>query len=157
MKDMSAYSSEFAKAMLGLIEKHVDHCNRLYVSIVKIQSSNTGNDPVISMQQQKDLTNLQDFVYSMNWVQDECINKYFKQLPAFASAIKGKALILNQKLVSTTVNQASITASNEVQQINYDVLVKEVETLISNLSERELDEIIISLKCWRIYTNRVIG
>ena len=142
MKDMSAYSSEFAKAMLGLIEKHVDHCNRLYVSIVKIQSSNSGaNDPVISMQQQKDLTNLQDFVYSMNWVQDECINKYFKQLPAFASAIKGKALILNQKLVSTTVNQASITASNEVQQINYDVLVKEVETLISNLSERELDEI----------------
>jgi hypothetical protein len=114
MKDMSAYSSEFAKAMLGLIEKHVDHCNRLYVSIVKIQSANSGNDPVICMQHQKDLTNLHNFVYSMNWVQDECINKYLKQLPAFDSAIKGEALILNQKLVSTTVNQAV----NQVNQTN---------------------------------------
>jgi hypothetical protein len=151
MKDMSSYASEFAKAMLTLIEKHVDHCIKLYISIVKIQSL-TGNDQILSqqqqqqqqqqLQQQKDVFgNLQDYVYSMSWVQDDCINKYFKQLPAFSAAIKGKSLVLNQKLVSTTVNLAAIAASNEVQQINYDILIKEVDTLISNLSERELDEI----------------
>jgi hypothetical protein len=44
-------------------------------------------------------------------------------------------------LSSTTVNSAAIAASNEVKQINYDLLNKEVDTLISNLNEKELDEV----------------
>ena len=139
MKDMNAYASEFAKAMFSLIEQHVDHCNRLYISIVKIQSS-TGNDPIISMQQ-KDLTNSEDFVFSMNWVQDEGINEYFKQLPAFGLAIKGRVLNSNQKVISTTVNLASLKASNEVQEINSKVLAKEVDTLISNLIKNDVEDI----------------
>lgn len=154
MKDMNSYASEFARAMFELLGKHVDECTKLYLSLVKI-SSNTNNNEQMneaqnqtqspqqqqSQQQKEMLNNLQDYVYSMNWVQDDSINKYFKQLPSFSSAIKGRRQNIFTKMAQTTVNLAAIIANNEVQPINYDILTKEVETLISNLNERELDDV----------------
>lgn len=94
MKDISSYSNEFIKAMILLLDKHLEHIQKLFQSVVKC--GNATDDSI---------------VYSMNWVQDDSINKYFKQLPSFSDAIKGK---------STN------------GELDYSVLSKEVETLINN-------------------------
>ena len=89
---MSSYASEFTKAMHALIEKHYDYCNKIFLSIVTNSSGTSEN-----------------YVYSMFWVQDEGIKTYFKQLPAFAAAIKGKpsaaVLLAAAKSANNAINQ----------------------------------------------------
>lgn len=143
IKDMNSYASEFTRAMHSLIEKHIDYGNKLFLSIVSNDSEN--------------------YVYSMVWVQDEGIKKYFKQLPAFSSAIKNKpspAALLTMSssksskayqnytaTISTTTsnfnsqNPAVLAAQVEVEQFDIEILSKEVETLISNLNDKELEEV----------------
>jgi hypothetical protein len=79
IKDMNSYASEFSRAMHSLIEKHYDYCNKIFLSIVTNSSLNDANAA----------TSNENYVYSMVWVLDEGIKKYFKQLPAFSNAIKG--------------------------------------------------------------------
>ena len=154
IKDMNSYASEFSKAMYLLIEKHADYCNQIFLSIVSNKDSNT-NAQV-------------NYVYSMVWVSDEGIKKYFKQLPSFAYAIKNKPPPAAQMLslektgvttnylagisshATTTVattnlnsqNPAVLAATVEMAQFDFELLSKEVETLISNLDDRnELEEV----------------
>ena len=75
IRDMNSYASEFTKAMYSLIEKHHDYCNKIFLSIVTNSSSSGPSE---------------NHVYSMFWVEDDAIKTYFKQLPAFSAAIKGK-------------------------------------------------------------------
>ena len=79
IKDMNSYASEFSRAMHSLIEKHYDYCNKIFLSIVTNSSLNDANTSTIN----------ENYVYSMVWVLDDGIKKYFKQLPAFSAAIKG--------------------------------------------------------------------
>ncbi len=76
---MSPYANEFAKAMCMLIEEHIEHCSKLFFSIVKLN---------LIQQKQMDYQ-VVDYVYSMLWVIDDSINKYFKQLPSYSAAMKG--------------------------------------------------------------------
>jgi hypothetical protein len=157
IKDMNSYASEFSRAMFSLIEKHIDYCNRLFLAIV----TNSTDDAA---------QNSGSFVYSMVWVMDEGIKRYFKQLPAFSFAIKGKpspaahitmqnaakqsntnylaglSSINNIAVSSATTNFNSLNpnvlaASVELEQTNFEVLSKEVETLISNVNDKELEEV----------------
>lgn len=157
IKDMNSYASEFSKAMFSLIEKHIDYCNKLFLSIVTNSTDEAAQ-------------NSGSFVYSMVWVMDEGIKRYFKQLPAFSFAIKGKpspaahitmqnaakqsntnylaglSSINNITVSSATTNFNSLNpnvlaATVELEQTNFEVLSKEVETLISNLNDKELEEV----------------
>jgi hypothetical protein len=94
IKDMNSYASEFSRAMHSLIEKHYDYCNRLFLSIVtnSLLPAATTNDSSNNNATANNLAN-ENYVYSMVWVLDEGIKKYFKQLPAFSAAIKGLILI----------------------------------------------------------------
>ncbi len=83
MIDMSPYANEFAKAMCMLIEEHIEHCSKLFFSIVKLNL----------IQQSLDYQ-VVDYVYSMLWVIDDSINKYFKQLPSYSAAMKGEYIFL---------------------------------------------------------------
>lgn len=143
---MNSYASEFTKAMHSLIEKHSDYCNTIFLSIVTNTSDNSLN-----------------YVYSMVWVMDEGIKQYFKQLPSFSSAIKGKptaAAILaaanssnlnssnmsggsaaNSSAIANNTNTAVFNATVEIEQFNIEILSKEVDTLISNVTDKELEEI----------------
>ncbi len=75
-----------------------------------------------------------DFVYSMVWVQDDGIKAYFKQLPAFAAIIKGKPSVaarlamsrsvannLNNQLISAAVMAANV----ELEQFDIEIMSKE--------------------------------
>lgn len=152
IKDMNSYACEFTRAMYSLIEKHIEHCNKLFTSIVTMIDRET---------------NESNYVYSMVWVQDDGIKKYFKQLPAFSLAIKGKpplaALTSSNKLINknlnllTNTNATTITTATtnlnslnpgvlaaqvDIDQFELDLLSKEVDTLISNLNDNvELAEI----------------
>lgn len=149
---MSSNGAEFTRAMYKLIEKHLEYINKLFRSVVTTGQS-TGTDASDS------------YVYSMVWVQDEAIKKYFKQLPSFSLAIKGKpslsatitsarmALsrnyfltgVLNSVTTATSnlnsQNPAVLAAQVEVDQFNIELLSKEVETLLANLSDHELEDI----------------
>lgn len=134
IKDMSSYGAEFTRAMHSLIERHLDYLNKLFKSIV--MTGAPGNE---------------SYVYSMVWVQDEGIKKYFKQLPSFSLAIKGKpslsatitsarmALSRNYFLTGVINSTTTVTSSNmnsqnpavlaarvEVEQFNVEILSKEV-------------------------------
>jgi hypothetical protein len=125
IKDMNSYATEFSRAMHSLIEKHADYCNKLFLSIVTNESNG-------------------EYVYSMRWVQDAGIKQYFKQLPAFSAAIKGKlspAAQLTLAKNSKTQNPAILAANAEIEQVDLELLSKEVETLIANFDEKELEEV----------------
>ena len=103
----------------------------------------------------------------MVWVQDEGIKKYFKQLPSFSYAIKNRPspaaqmLHIDSKSAGSTTNYlagisshanvattnltsqnpAVLAATVEMAQFDYDLLSKEVETLLSNLDDKELEEV----------------
>jgi hypothetical protein len=161
IKDMNSYASEFSKAMYLLIEKHADYCNQIFLSIV----SNKDSTPSNAQQP--------NYVYSMVWVSDEGIKKYFKQLPSFSYAIKNKPSPAAQMMslektglttnylagisshgalssVSATAtattnlnsqNPAVLAATVELAQFDFELLSKEVETLIANLDDKELEEV----------------
>jgi exocyst complex component 4 len=95
IKDMNSYASEFTHAMYALIERHAAYCNQLLMSIV----SSGGDDNPASA----------TYVYSMIWVQDEAIKTYFKQLPAFSSAIKNRPTPAAQ-LAASSRNTANISS-----------------------------------------------
>ena len=104
----------------------------------------------------------------MIWVLDEDIKKYFKQLPSFSYAIKNKPSPAAQMLsleksagsstnylagisshttatVATTnlnsQNPSVLAATIEIIQADYELLSKEVETLLANLDDKELEEV----------------
>ena len=153
IKDMSSYASEFSKAMYALIEKHADYCNKLFLSIVTNTSMGANH------------TSSDNYVYSMVWVMDEGIKQYFKQLPSFSTAIKGKPspAVLLAAAKSAAANNSSLNVTNtstsglannmssqnpavlaatvEMEQFNIELLSKEVETLISNVNDKELEDI----------------
>jgi hypothetical protein len=89
IKDMNSYASEFSRAMHSLIEKHYDYCNRIFLSIVTNSMMSSTATAVDSSQTMTASATNENYVYSMVWVLDEGIKKYFKQLPAFSAAIKG--------------------------------------------------------------------
>lgn len=134
---MSSYASEFTKAMHNLIEKHSDYCNKLFLSIVT-------NTSVVNQ------VTSENYVYSMVWVMDEGIKQYFKQLPSFSSAIKGKpsaaAILAAANSNNSSANHANgdnpalLAANVEIEQFNIEILSKEVDTLISNVTDKELEE-----------------
>lgn len=117
---MSSYGAEFTRAMHSLIEKHIDYIGKLFNSIVTTSSGT--------------------YVYSMQWVQDEGIKKYFKQLPAFSLAIKGKPslsatitsarMALSRNYFLTGVNSANVassTATSNLNSLNPAVLAAQVQ------------------------------
>lgn len=138
IKDMSSYGAEFTRAMHSLIERHLEYVNKLFRSIVTTNSTGSNGD---------------SYVYSMAWVQDEGIKKYFKQLPSFSLAIKGKpslsATITSARMalsrnyfLTGVINSANTITSNmnsqnpavlaarvEVEQFNIEILSKEVRDL----------------------------
>lgn len=153
IKDMNSYASEFSRAMHSLIDKHIDYCNKIFLSIVT-NSALSDAAPVVS-------TTNENYVYSMVWVSDEGIKQYFKQLPAFSTAIKGRpspAVLLATKSANATNlasknsmnshsnmlnshNPAVLAATVEMEQFNAEILSKEVDTLIANVNDKELEEI----------------
>jgi hypothetical protein len=152
IKDMNSYASEFTHAMYSLIEKHSAYCDQLFLAIV---SSNSGQD-----------SNEPNYVYSMIWVRDEAIKTYFKQLPAFSSAIKNRptpaaqlaagARNLQNHLVLSGLNSRTSTATTNLdsqnpavlaakvqkEQFNIELWSKECETLLGNLNDvnKDLEE-----------------
>lgn len=156
IKDMSSYGAEFTRAMHSLIEKHLDYIDKLFRSVVTIGGG-------VQQQQHQQQNESSNYVYSMQWVLDEGIKKYFKQLPSFALAIKGKPslsatitsarMALSRNYFLTGVinsattsnlnsqNPAVLAAQVQVEQFNIELLSKEVETLLANLSDHELEDV----------------
>lgn len=141
IKDMGSYAIEFTRAMSSLIDKHIKYCNDLYLSIVSFED---------------------DYVFSSSWVQDETIKQFYKQLPAFSSAIKNKASpaailsgakntnlgTLNNLAISTATtnlnsqNPAVLKAQVEVDQYEVDVFSNDrLDTLLNNLCDKELQKV----------------
>ena len=133
IRDMNSYASEFSRAMYTLIQRHTDHCDKLFRSVVT--NHDDPNNPT--------------HVFSMRWVLDEYIKSYFKQLPAFSSAIKGKPTMAALATVGSAANaievgpavvnqQAALNAAKvEMTDIEFEILSKEVETLINNLTKND--------------------
>jgi hypothetical protein len=112
IRDMNSYASEFSRAMHLLIEQHYEYCNKLLLNLV---SNNTA--AVTTASGEPSAFNSENFVYSMVWVKDEGIKTYFKQLPAFSAAIKGKpspaALMTLVAIQSGSNNSTILNASSE--------------------------------------------
>jgi hypothetical protein len=159
IKDMNSYASEFTHAMYSLIEKHSAYCDQLFLAIVTSSSNSAG-------QESSGGTSEPTCVYSMIWVRDEAIKTYFKQLPAFSSAIKNRPtpaaqlaagarnqqnhLVLgglhSRTSTATTnldsQNPAVVAAKIQKEQFNIELWSKECETLIGNLNDvnKDLEE-----------------
>lgn len=117
IKDMNSYAGEFTKAMCSLIEKHSDYCNKLFLSIV---TNRTETNQGIH----------ENYVYSMVWVMDDGIKQYFKQLPSFSSAIKGKP---NAAALLAAANSSNISGNSGANTSTLSNMNHNPEVLAANV------------------------
>ena len=129
VKCLPPYADDFCQAIIDLLFKHRESCNKLFLSIVERNDS-----PGTS-------------IYSNEWVKDPDINRHLRTMPAFDAFIR---MARQQQQQSTNNNR---------QDDNADTMrfrqAKETETLLINFSrdEMNLDDICTNYKHVKLLAN----
>ncbi|CAF1123910.1 unnamed protein product [Rotaria sordida] len=110
VKCLPPYADDFCQAIVDLLFKHRESCNKLFLSIVEKTDS------------------LGVSIYSNEWVKDPDINRHLRTMPAFDAFIR------------MTKQEHLINNNNEddnVENIRFRQ-TKETETLLINFSQNEM-------------------
>jgi hypothetical protein len=128
VKCLPPYADDFCQAIIDLLFKHRESCNKLFLSIVERNDS-----PGAS-------------IYSNEWVKDQDINRHLRTMPAFDAFIRTAR---QQHLNNNNNNQDDSADVIRFRQI------KETETLLINFSQNEmnLDDICTNYKHVKLLAN----
>ncbi|CAF0878814.1 unnamed protein product [Adineta steineri] len=127
VKCLPPYADDFCQAIIDLLFKHRESCNKLFLSIVERNDS-----PGTS-------------IYSNEWVKDADINRHLRTMPAF------DAFIRMAKQQHLTNNDGHDDNADNVRFRQ----TKETETLLINFSQSEmnLDDICTTYKHIKLLAN----
>ncbi|CAF3843763.1 unnamed protein product [Rotaria magnacalcarata] len=127
VKCLPPYADDFCQAIIDLLFKHRESCNKLFLSIVERNDS-----PGTS-------------IYSNEWVKDADINRHLRTMPAFDAFIR----MAKQQHSANNDNQDDNADNIRFRQ------TKETETLLINFSQNEmnLDDICTTYKHIKLLAN----
>lgn len=127
VKCLPPYADDFCQAIIDLLFKHRESCNKLFLSIVERNDA-----PGTS-------------IYSNEWVKDQDINRHLRTLPAFDTFIR----MAREQHSSTNGNHEENADVIRFRQ------TKETETLLINFSQNEmnLDDICTNYKHIKLLAN----
>ncbi|CAF3443862.1 unnamed protein product [Rotaria socialis] len=127
VKCLPPYADDFCQAIIDLLFKHRESCNKLFLSIVERNDA-----PGTS-------------IYSNEWVKDADINRHLRTMPAFDAFIR----MAKQQHSANNDNQDDNADNIRFRQ------TKETETLLINFSQNEmnLDDICTTYKHIKLLAN----
>lgn len=126
VKCLPPYADDFCQAIIDLLFKHRESCNKLFLSIVERNDS-----PGTS-------------IYSNEWVKDQDINRHLRTMPAFDAFIRAA-----KQQHSNSIDQEDNADNIRFRQ------TKETETLLINFSQNEMnqDDICVNYKQIKLLAN----
>ena len=127
VKCLPPYADDFCQAIIDLLFKHRESCNKLFLTIVERNDA-----PGTS-------------IYSNEWVKDADINRHLRTMPAFDTFIR----MAKQQHLNNNDSQDDNAENIRFRQ------TKETETLLINFSQNEmnLDDICTNYKHVKLLAN----
>ncbi|CAF0822807.1 unnamed protein product, partial [Didymodactylos carnosus] len=142
VKCLPPYADDFCQAIIDLLFKHRESCQKLFTSIVERPDYVSNNNNVTTASS----------IYSMEWVRDLDINRHLRTMPAFDTFIRNRTTSSNSVL--TTSAKAHSEINENIDNIRYRQ-TKETETLLINFNrdEMNLDDICTNYKQIKLLAN----